>query len=293
MDTDIATNPAETPVEASTEVAHEAPELETEHALTEGEGAEHAPPEDDGEEVDYEGRKYRVPKELKDAFLRQSDYTRKTQEIAEQRRALETAQQQHTQQAQEMQADFEGRVKLHVLDQQLAQFQQIDWNALWNQDGPRAGALNSQWQVLQQQRAQLVNELQQKAQARAFHTQRETAKRMEEAAAVLKRDIPEWSPELATKTRDFLVKDMGIDAALVGQIDNPAFVRVAHLARLGAEWQANQRKAARQATTPQANPVPKVTAQRSAPSTNLYTEKNPDKWLAMREAQIAKQQGRR
>jgi hypothetical protein len=296
METDIATNPAEAVSDTPAEVAHEAPELETEHVETEGEGAEHAPPEDDGEEVDYEGRKYRVPKELKDAFLRQSDYTRKTQEIAEQRRTLEAAQAQAAQHAQALQDDFQGRVQLHVLDQQLEQYAKIseaEWAQLWNTEPQRAGALTSQYQRLQAQRQTLVGELQQKAQARAFHTQRETAKRMEEAAAVLKRDIPEWSPELATKTRDFLVKDMGIDAALVGQIDNPAFVRVAHLARLGAEWQANQRKAARQATTPQANPVPKVTAQRSAPSTNLYTEKNPDKWLAMREAQLAKQQGRR
>jgi len=34
------------------------------------------------EEIEFEGAKYNVPKELKEAFLRQSDYTKKTQELA-------------------------------------------------------------------------------------------------------------------------------------------------------------------------------------------------------------------
>jgi hypothetical protein len=293
METDIATNPAETVSDAPAEVA-DAPELETEH-VEGGEGDEHAQPADDGEDVDYEGKKYRLPKELKDALLRQSDYTRKTQEIAEQRRALEAAQQQHSQHAQALQEDFQGRVQLHVLDQQLEQYTKLsdaDWQQLWHQDPQRAGALTSQYQRLQAQRQQLAGELQQKAQARAFHTQRETAKRMEEAAAALKRDIPEWSPELASKVRDFAIKDLGLDPNVIGQIDHPGYVRALHLARIGAEFIANQRKAAKASTTPQAKPVPTVTARASAPSTNLYTEKNPDKWLAMREAQLAKQ-GRR
>ena len=38
-----------------------------------GEGEDEA-----SEEVEHEGRRYRVPKALKDAFLRHADYTRKT-----------------------------------------------------------------------------------------------------------------------------------------------------------------------------------------------------------------------
>ena len=35
--------------------------------------------------VEFEGKEYNIPPELKDAIMRQSDYTTKTQEIAEQR----------------------------------------------------------------------------------------------------------------------------------------------------------------------------------------------------------------
>lgn len=44
--------------------------------------------DDDSVEVEYEGKTHRVPKELKDAVLRQSDYTKKTTELAQERQVL-------------------------------------------------------------------------------------------------------------------------------------------------------------------------------------------------------------
>ena len=43
--------------------------------------------DDDSEEVEHEGQKYRIPKALKSALMMNADYTRKTQEVAEQRPA--------------------------------------------------------------------------------------------------------------------------------------------------------------------------------------------------------------
>lgn len=45
--------------------------------------------ESDLAEIDWEGTPVRVPKALKDAFMRNDDYTRKTQELSSQRQALE------------------------------------------------------------------------------------------------------------------------------------------------------------------------------------------------------------
>jgi hypothetical protein len=56
--------------------------------------------DDDGEEVEWEGNQYRLPKGIKDALLRQADYTRKTQEVAETRREAEAAKVAVYQQAQ-------------------------------------------------------------------------------------------------------------------------------------------------------------------------------------------------
>ena len=45
-------------------------------------------------EIEHEGKKHRIPAELKDAILRQSDYTRKTQEVAQERQVVQAAWQQ-------------------------------------------------------------------------------------------------------------------------------------------------------------------------------------------------------
>lgn len=78
----------------------EQPEPEPEDA-TEDEGeaeAETPPPEAGLEEVEFEGKQYSVPKEIKNALLRQDDYTRKTQDIAATRKNFEVI----TRQAQEL-----------------------------------------------------------------------------------------------------------------------------------------------------------------------------------------------
>lgn len=46
-------------------------------------------PESEFVEVEFDGRLYEVPQELKDALLRQSDYTTKTQEVSAQRKQAE------------------------------------------------------------------------------------------------------------------------------------------------------------------------------------------------------------
>jgi len=53
------------------------------------EQSDQEPAETPTEEIDWEGEKFAIPAKLKDAFLRQADYTRKTQELAEVRRSIE------------------------------------------------------------------------------------------------------------------------------------------------------------------------------------------------------------
>ncbi len=59
---------------------------------SEDEDADEAIQDDSGitlEEVEYDGVVYEVPATLKDALLRQSDYTQKTQGLAEQRQEVD------------------------------------------------------------------------------------------------------------------------------------------------------------------------------------------------------------
>src|SRR5215216_3195421 len=69
--------------------------LTPENAIDDGENdaadlsAEASAEADEFEDVDFAGKQYRLPKELKSALMMQADYTRKTQDVAEQRKALE------------------------------------------------------------------------------------------------------------------------------------------------------------------------------------------------------------
>ena len=110
--TEDATNPVDVEddavldapeVDAESYSDDETPEADADGAPDEGQ------PEDDTEEVDWDGAKYRVPKPLKDALLRQADYTRKTQELAEQRRTVEQHFTSLTQQAELQQQTLEHR----------------------------------------------------------------------------------------------------------------------------------------------------------------------------------------
>lgn len=68
----------ETDLAESEEETEQVEEEESEEQPDEVEDSENP----NTEEIEFEGAKYNVPKELREAFLRQSDYTKKTQELA-------------------------------------------------------------------------------------------------------------------------------------------------------------------------------------------------------------------
>ena len=104
--------------------------------------------EDEDEEVDLDDElKLRVPKseaqKVREAVLRQADYTRKTQELAEQRRTFDSERQNISQATQQELAVF---AQATALGQQVAQYQgrnfaqELAW-ANQNYDYDRAGQI--------------------------------------------------------------------------------------------------------------------------------------------------------
>lgn len=283
---DVATNPV---ADAGTP----APEAEVvQDELTDGLEAE-AVVEDDHEDFEHDGQKYRIPKAVKPLLMMQSDYTRKTQEVAEQRKALEAERATHAEQAEQARKNIVDLAQLYNMNSQLEQFAKVNWEQMWNDDPVKAGALSSQFQALRHHRDQLMGTLQQKEQERVLNAQREAAKRNEEAQAVLKRDIPEWSPELASKLRDFAVSKGGMTAEEVAAVVDPRHVKLLHLAYVGQQLIDKQRQAAKQPPVA-AEPVPQVAA-RTAPARRTLQdmEKAPiEDWVRARNEQLRKAAGR-
>ena len=146
----------------SVEVEESTPLLSVENESPEQPVIEAEKPEvtdDDGEEIDYEGEKYKVPAKLKEAFLRQADYTRKTQEVAEQKRDIERQAAEVQQRAQFNQQHVQDVAKVMAIDEQLAKYQGLDWNAITDADPVQAMKLDRQMRELQQQRTASVERI--------------------------------------------------------------------------------------------------------------------------------------
>jgi len=84
-------------------------------------------------ELDWEGQKIQVPVGLKDAFMRNEDYTKKTQELAEQRRSLD--QMRELAQQGQLQSTFIESIapeqqEIAVIDAYLQQAGKLDWSQM-------------------------------------------------------------------------------------------------------------------------------------------------------------------
>lgn len=190
--------PDSTPVETPDPPKNELPE-DPDSLLTEVE------PEDIEEE--FEGIKLRGKKDLLEDFKKgrmlHADYTRKTQEVADQRRAFESERTQFQETAKSHQEHIREVGRLMAIDERLQQFNQVNWQQLNSEDPVRAQALLIEFNQLQAHRGQLQNSLAQKEQARHLNAQQEQAKRANDAEAVVMREVRDWGPEKLKKFVEF------------------------------------------------------------------------------------------
>lgn len=279
MDDVIDQSATEVEVEENLETEVEETEVQAEDSPEDQAESDDA---DDSEEIEHEGEKYKVPKALKDAFLRQADYTRKTQEVAEQRREFETQVQQFQQRAQAQQQHIQDYAQLHALDAQLERFSQIDWQTLIDQDPVEAMKLDRQYRTLSDARQSTVQRIQEVEQTQAFENQRDIATKLEKGREVLQREIPNWSPEKARELKSFAIDVLKADSRAVEQIYDPATVIGLYYAQIG--YQATK-KAASPPPKQEAKPIQKVSSKRDTAKVDP-DKLSADDWVKWREKQL-------
>lgn len=300
------TEDATNPVDVEDDAVLDAPEVDAESYSddetpeAETEGAEDGQPEDDTEEVDWDGEKYRVPKPLKDALLRQADYTRKTQELAEQRRTVEQHFTALTQQAELQQQTLEHRVNLRTVEQQLQQFQNTDWSAYSANYGAEAtAAAMASWQQYRDAKAELEGAIAKTETDFRQISERSTANAIAQAEQVLSREIEGWSPQLVTTLAGYAAENFGITPQELrdsvvnpdGTADPRTFKVLARLhkaetelAQLKAQTTKAQQAAKQAAVTPA-----KAVGQRAGGYKPGLDDSLPaDEWLRRRNAQLAR-----
>ncbi len=185
-------------------------------------------PESDLEEFEFNQAQYKAPKAVAEAVKSmQKDYTQKTMALADQRRAFEAEVQTH----QVLQNEV---AQVVALNQQLAEFNQVDWNSLTDSDPQLWQKLFAQRSQIEAKRNELAQQVAIKEKELALNKQQEIAKRLEESESVLKREIKEWSPELETNLQQFAVSKLGFDINDVKQSKiDPRLYKLLHLAYLG------------------------------------------------------------
>lgn len=213
------------------------------------------PPDDEFEEVEFEGAKYKVPAPLKGALLKEADYRRKTMELAEQRRAVEAASKQIEQTRQMSAAEIRSIARLENLNAQLAGFEGINW-AEQNPDDPQVRQAHWTYQQLLGERVTLSGQLNEHFRLKDQLRQQETAKAREESDRTLAKEIKGWSPEKRRDLESFAVSQ-GIPEEVLGLATAPE-LKILNLAHIGAQFIERQRAAAKAQAQGAAKPVPEV-----------------------------------
>jgi len=184
--------------------------------------------------------------ELQKGYSRQSDYSRKTQQLAEERKAFlseaEAIRQERAQYA----------TLLTALQQQLQATtqldQQPDWDRLYDEDPIQATKLERQWRKAQEDRQAKLSAIQAEQQRVGQALEQQTAEQMKailiNEAQRLPEIIPEWKDEKVAaegkkQLRNWLV-DQGLNEVEINSLHKAEHVSILRKAML---YDQGQRKA--------------------------------------------------
>jgi hypothetical protein len=279
-----------TPIGEPDDETSQEPSEET--PLDEGEEGEEEEAEIETIEVEINGKKYLVPKDVEPHLLREEDYTQKTQTLAEQRRQVEDYQKQLVEKAALHEAVIDDISIIKGMDSQLAEYAKIDWPQYMLQDAKAAQYHYMQYQQLhgfRQQAAQSVSEKMQ-------HVSELQAKSRDEAiartiAALEKPDPdylwPGFSEAHMSKLTVLSKKYFGLTDAEQANMTSPKSIKILNEAVMSREL----RKAAQvpRLKAPEAQPVKQIPTNRGVRTTSSSGDHlTADQWRAKEEARQAK-----
>lgn len=252
------------------------PEQEAEEANPETEDSddEQEPAEDDqeqpeevegGEEVEFGGMAYKLPKPIAEVVKKaesfQADYTRKTQEAAEIRRAAEEKARFLDRMEKVRSEQFDSVVALQSVQSQIKQLEAIDWNELARADQSEFLRLDRMQRTLLQQQNDLKETLRNAAGTETAAVSEFKQEMLRRGAEELKRDIKGWSAEKARAITEN-AKVYGFSDDELGEISDARFVKALHDAMQWRQLQASKPGIEKKVSGAR----PMKTASRSAPT---------------------------
>ena len=214
-------------------------------------------PEEATEEITHNGETKALTKsELKELAQQGFDYTQKTQQLAEQRRSYE-AQQQALQVNIAIHTQLSDQVsEIKSLDNQIAQYKQVDWAQLAESDPQQYLKLNHAYRDLKETREEKTREYQRQANELSQAQAQSMEQILQAEAKLLQSKIPEITgpkgAEIKAAVSEFL-KNEGFSPNEIGGLMDHRMVSVA--------WKAAQYdkiKAAKPQVNKRMAEVPKV-----------------------------------
>lgn len=229
------------------------------------EGQDEQPEKDSAEvflELEIDGETVKLTKdEAKAGYLRQKHFTQLTQNHARERQEWNAHVAQQVAEVQQFGAELG---QLHNIDATLAQYQQVDWEALRAEDPVQYSMHLADFNDLRNRRGELAFGIQQKQQqltAAQQQAQRQAlAQQTQEAQAHLSALIPGFGKEHITAMRDYGQK-IGFTAAELAQVADKRMLEV-----LWKASQFDQQKATTQQAIKKVSALP-TKAAKAAPAT--------------------------
>ena len=239
----------ETPDEESEAVSEDEPE-----EVEESDESESDEPEAEDEELVYEvrvdGQTTQVSlDELLNGYSRQSSFTKKSQQLAEDRKAMESLQQQYNTEVSQIQQErqqYAQYLQNVIENSKLEEWGSIDWEALKRDDPIEYLSKRDELRVQQDQVRQLQAE-QTSAQQKVHQGQQQQwADTVKTEHAALVDKLPEWGKpdaqrELAGKLRDYAKVQGYQDEEIDTLVDHRSFI-VLNKARMYDELQRSDVK---------------------------------------------------
>ena len=269
----IETEAAEEPVNLEAPIGEETPEEAEQHELT----------QEELDELEWDGKKFKAPKGAKDGFLMHADYTKKTQEVAATRKELEDRAERIAQQAKASEDEIQHRATMHTIETELARFKDFDWTAyqIARQQDP-LGA-DEAWNYkahLIAQKSEVGKAISEAETARTAQAQQDFAKRMQDTEAYAR--SKGWTKETDKQVLDFAFSK-GVDAKTLQNLISPVVYELLYLARIGD--QRLQKPAPKTGIQPA--PLTTVAAKAAPPARIDLGDADMDQYVAIRRKQMA------
>jgi hypothetical protein len=217
------------------------------------EGEEDESPEPvkpDIEEIEIDGELYEVPAKLKEAFLRQSDYTQKTQSLAAERKEAEVLRAtvlQAQKQQEFVQSIQQEAGQLQMLDYQINQYREYMRANVDSLSGNELEKLRFHIEEAKLQKDELTGKLQNKWNEHQQAQQQSEKELLDKSTEVLRSKVSNWSEETEKAITDYARQNGFTDDEVKYARFDPRQLVLAHKAMLYDKLQSGKAAAVKKA----------------------------------------------